>query len=81
LRAPATIPLAAGSLTYGPSKAALEALSAIMAEDLDGTSMITDETGFERAAMIQPDVMAPLLLRLVSEAAGNVTGGRSLRIR
>ncbi len=31
--------LAAGSPTYGPSKAALEALSAIMAKDLDGSGM------------------------------------------
>src|SRR5271169_6130281 len=31
--------LAAGSPTYGPSKAALEALSAIMAKDLDGTGV------------------------------------------
>ena len=29
--------LNAGNPTYGPSKAALEALSAIMAKDLDGT--------------------------------------------
>ena len=28
-----------GSRTYGPSKAALEALSAIMAKDLDGTGV------------------------------------------
>jgi NAD(P)-dependent dehydrogenase (short-subunit alcohol dehydrogenase family) len=31
--------LNAGSPTYGPSKAALEALSAIMAKDLDGTGV------------------------------------------
>jgi NAD(P)-dependent dehydrogenase (short-subunit alcohol dehydrogenase family) len=51
---------------YGPSKAALEALSAIMAKDLDGsgvtvnvlvpggvtnTPMISDEAGFERDAV------------------------------
>ena len=56
--------LNAGSPTYGPSKAALEALSAIMAKDLDGTGvtvnvlvpggvtntpMISDEAGFDRA--------------------------------
>jgi NAD(P)-dependent dehydrogenase (short-subunit alcohol dehydrogenase family) len=87
--------LAAGNPTYGPSKAALEALSAIMAKDLDGTGvtvnvlvpggitntpMISDEAGFERAAMIQPEVMAPPLVWLVSEAAGNVTGRRFLGI-
>ena len=59
--------LNAGSPTYGPSKAALEALSAIMAKDLDGTGvtvnvlvpggitntpMIADEAGFARDTMI-----------------------------
>src|SRR5271165_4140221 len=87
--------LNAGSPTYGPSKAALEALSAIMAKDLDGTGvtvnvlvpggitntpMISDEAGFERAAMIPPEVMAPPLVWLLSEAAGNVTGRRFLAV-
>jgi NAD(P)-dependent dehydrogenase (short-subunit alcohol dehydrogenase family) len=64
--------LNAGSPTYGPSKAALEALSAIMAKDLDGTGvtvnvlvpggvtdtpMISDEVGFDRGKLIQPEVM------------------------
>jgi NAD(P)-dependent dehydrogenase (short-subunit alcohol dehydrogenase family) len=34
-----TVILNAVSPTYGPSKAALEALSAIMAKDLDGTGV------------------------------------------
>ncbi len=87
--------LNAGSPTYGPSKAALEALSAIMAKDLDGTGvtvnvlvpggitntpMIADEAGFDRAAMIQPEVMAPPLIWLVSDAARKVTGRRFLAI-
>ncbi len=87
--------LNAGSPTYGPSKAALEALSAIMAKDLDGTGvtvnvlvpggitntpMISDEAGFDRAGMIQPEVMAPPLVWLVSEEAGNVTGRRFLAV-
>jgi hypothetical protein len=77
--------LNAGSPTYGPSKAALEALSAIMAKDLDGTGvtvnvlvpggitntpMVSDEAGFERAKLIQPEVMVPPLLWLVSDVAG-----------
>jgi NAD(P)-dependent dehydrogenase (short-subunit alcohol dehydrogenase family) len=85
--------LNAGSPTYGPSKAALEALSAIMAKDLAGTGvtvnvlvpggitntpMVSDEAGFERAKMIQPEVMAPPLVWLVSDAAGKVTGRRFL---
>jgi NAD(P)-dependent dehydrogenase (short-subunit alcohol dehydrogenase family) len=87
--------LNAGSPTYGPSKAALEALSAIMAKDLDGTEvtvnvlvpggvtntpMISDEAGFERASLIQPEVMAPPLVWLVSDAAGKVTGRRFLAV-
>ena len=86
--------LNAGSPTYGPSKAALEALSAIMAKDLDGTGVtvnvlvpggitntpMVSEAGFDRAKMIQPEVMVPPLLWLVSEAAGNVTGRRFLGV-
>jgi hypothetical protein len=81
--------LNAGSPTYGPSKAALEALRAIMAKDLDGTgvivnvlvpgemtntSMISDEARFDRAKLIQPEVMAQPLFWLVSDAGGKVTG-------
>ena len=87
--------LNAGSPTYGPSKAALEALSAIMAKDLDGTGvtvnvlvpggvtntpMISDEAGFDRNKLIQPEVMVPPLLWLVSEAAAKVTGRRFLGV-
>jgi len=86
--------LNAGSPTYGPSKAALEALSAIMAKDLDGgvtvnvlvpggvtnTPMISDEAGFDRGRLIQPEVIVPPLLWLVSVAAGKVTGRRFLGI-
>jgi len=85
----------AGSPTYGPSKAALEAFSAIMAKDLDGsgvtvnvlvpggvtnTPMVPDESGFDRQQMIQPEVMAPPLVWLVSEAASGVTGRRFLAV-
>ena len=62
--------LNAGNPTYGPFKAALEALNAIMAKDLDGTEvtvnvlvpggatntpMISDEPRFDRAKLIQPE--------------------------
>jgi NAD(P)-dependent dehydrogenase (short-subunit alcohol dehydrogenase family) len=88
--------LNAGSPTYGPSKAALEALSAIMAKDLDGTGvtvnvlapggvtntpMISDEAGFDRAKLIQPEVMVSPLLWLISDAAAKVTGRRFLGIQ
>ena len=87
--------LNAGSPTYGPTKAALEALSAIMAKDLDGTGvtvnvlvpggvtntpMISDEAGFDRAKLIQPEVMVSPLLWLVSDAAAKVTGRRFLGV-
>ncbi len=84
-----------GSPTYGPSKAALEASSAIMAKDLAGTgitvnvlvpggvtntAMVPLEAGFDRAEMIQPAVMAPPLNWLVSDEAGEVTGRRFLAV-
>jgi NAD(P)-dependent dehydrogenase (short-subunit alcohol dehydrogenase family) len=84
-----------GSPTYGPSKAALEAFSAIMAKDLEGTGitvnvlvpggvtntpMVPQEAGFERSEMIQPEVMAPPLVWLVSNAAQAVTGQRFLAV-
>jgi len=87
--------LNAGAPTDGPSKAALEALSAIMAKDLEGTGvtvnvlvpggvtntpMISDEAGFDRAKLIQPEVMVPPLLWLVSDGAGKVTGRRFLGV-
>ncbi|MBV8889059.1 MAG: SDR family oxidoreductase [Alphaproteobacteria bacterium] len=87
--------LRSGSPTYGPSKAALEALTAIMAKDLDGTGvtanvlvpggvtntgMVPAESGFARDRMIQPGVMAPPLVWLVSDAADAVTGRRFLAV-
>jgi NAD(P)-dependent dehydrogenase (short-subunit alcohol dehydrogenase family) len=84
-----------GSPTYGPSKAALEAFSAIMAKDLAGTGvtvnvlvpggvtntpMVPLEAGYDRGEMIQPAVMAPPLNWLVSDAAGGVTGRRFLAV-
>jgi NAD(P)-dependent dehydrogenase (short-subunit alcohol dehydrogenase family) len=84
-----------GSPTYGPSKAALEAFSAIMSKDLDGsgvtvnvlvpggvtnTPMVPLEAGFDRQDMIQPEVMAPPLVWLASDAAGGVTGRRFLAV-
>ena len=84
-----------GSPAYGPSKAALEAFSAIMAKDLAGTGvtvnvlvpggvtntpMVPLEAGYDRAEMIQPAVMAPPLNWLVSDAAAGVTGRRFLAV-
>jgi NAD(P)-dependent dehydrogenase (short-subunit alcohol dehydrogenase family) len=84
-----------GSPTYGPSKAALEAFSAIMAKDLAGTGvtvnvlvpggvtntgMVPLEAGYAREEMIQPAVMASPLNWLVSDAAAAVTGRRFLAV-
>lgn len=84
-----------GSPTYGPSKAALEAFSAIMAKDLAGTGvtvnvlvpggvtntgMVPLVAGYDREEMIQPAVMAPPLVWLVSDAAAQVTGRRFLAV-
>ena len=84
-----------GSPTYGPSKAALEAFSAIMAKDLDGTGvtvnvlvpggvtntgMVPLEAGYQREEMIQPAVMAAPLNWLVSDAAAEVSGRRFLAV-
>jgi NAD(P)-dependent dehydrogenase (short-subunit alcohol dehydrogenase family) len=84
-----------GSPTYGPSKAALEAFSAIMAKDLadtgvtvnvlvpggvTNTGMVPLEAGYAREEMIQPAVMAPPLNWLVSDAAARVSGRRFLAV-
>lgn len=84
-----------GSPTYGPSKAALEAFSAIMAKDLAGTGvtvnvlvpggmtntgMIPMEAGYAREDMIQPAVMVAPLNWLVSDAAAATTGRRFLGV-
>jgi 3-oxoacyl-[acyl-carrier protein] reductase len=82
-----------GSTPYGPSKASAEALSSVMAADLEGTGvtvnviipggavntpMIPAEAPFARDALMQPQVMLPPLLWLVSPAADHVTGKRVL---
>jgi NAD(P)-dependent dehydrogenase (short-subunit alcohol dehydrogenase family) len=84
-----------GSPSYGPSKAALEAMSAVMAKDLAGTGvtvnvlvpggvtntgMVPHESGFDRERMIQPQVMAPPLAWLISDEAADTTGRRFLAV-
>jgi hypothetical protein len=44
------------------------------------TPMILDEAGFDRSKLIQPEVMVPPLLGLVSDVAGKVTGRRFLGV-
>jgi NAD(P)-dependent dehydrogenase (short-subunit alcohol dehydrogenase family) len=82
----------AGFSPYGPSKAALESETIIWAQDLAGTGVTVnallpggatdtdmvprDLAPAVRQKLIQPDVMIPPLLWLVSEAANEVTGAR-----
>jgi len=79
-----------GYLLYGSSKAAAESATAIMAADLAGTGvtanvlvpggvtntpLVGDDAG-ERSKMLQPEIMVPPLLWLVSDAAAAVTARR-----
>jgi NAD(P)-dependent dehydrogenase (short-subunit alcohol dehydrogenase family) len=80
----------AGYLLYGASKAAAESATAIMAADLAGTGvtanvlvpggvtntpLVGDDAG-DRSKMLQPDIMVPPLLWLVSDAADGVNARR-----
>ena len=82
-----------GYCPYGPTKAAAEGLSAVMASDLCGsgvtvnvlvpggivnTPMIPGDAPFIREELIQPEVMLPPLYWLCSHEANDVTGLRFL---
>lgn len=71
-----------GNIGYGGTKASLEAHSAILAQELPGTgvtlnvlvpggvtntAIIPDDCGWDRANMLQPTVMVPPLLWLLSD--------------
>ena len=88
--------LRAGYCPYGPTKAAAEGLSAVMASDLDGTGitvnvlvpggvvntpMIPEDAPFLREEMIQPEAMLSPLYWLCSQEANDVTGLRFLANR
>jgi len=76
---------------YGPTKAALEASSAIWAAELAGsgigvnvitpggptnTGFVPLASGFDRRKMIQPEIMAAPTLWLASEESDGITGQR-----
>jgi len=78
-----------GFSPYGPSKAALESETIIWAQDLTGTGVTVNsllpggatQTGMVPRAiapdrLLDPNIMVPPLLWLVSESADQVTGGR-----
>jgi NAD(P)-dependent dehydrogenase (short-subunit alcohol dehydrogenase family) len=82
----------AGFSPYGPSKAALESETIVWAQDLAGTGVTVNsllpggasDTGMvpesivasERRRLLDPEIMVPPLLWLMSEEAGEVTGAR-----
>jgi NAD(P)-dependent dehydrogenase (short-subunit alcohol dehydrogenase family) len=82
-----------GYVLYGASKAAAEAATAVMAADLVGTGVtanvlvpggmtdtriVPDEAVADRSRLLRPEIMAPPLLWLVSDAAAKVSGRRFL---
>ena len=79
-----------GYLLYGASKAAAEAAMAVLAADLEGTGVtcnvlvpggvtntpLVGEGAGDPAKMLQPEIMVPPLLWLISDAAAAVTARR-----
>ena len=80
-----------GYTPYGPSKAALEAATSCWAKDLKDTGVtanvlvpggpvntgfIPDKAPFDRAELIQPQVMGPPAVWLASDASNGVTDRR-----
>ncbi len=76
---------------YGPLKAALEAISAVWAEELKAdritvnvlipggptdTAFISDDTGWDRAKMLSPAIMGPPACWMISDEAAGYTGNR-----
>lgn len=86
----------AGNTPYGATKAATEALTTMMAADLAGTgvtaniivpggltntALVNDTVPYDRATMLQPEVMVAPLLWLVSKAADGVSSRRYIGAR
>ncbi len=85
-----------GFTPYGPSKAALESMSTIWAQELDGTGITLNvllpggatDTGMipdsfpeaRRSELIDPSVMGPPAIYLASDAAKGVNGQRIVAV-
>jgi NAD(P)-dependent dehydrogenase (short-subunit alcohol dehydrogenase family) len=84
---------AKGSPTYGSSKAGHEAFMASIAQELDGTgvtvnilvpggrantNLIPKDTPYDRASMIQPEVMKAPIVWLASDASNGYHGRRMI---
>ena len=80
-----------GGSPYGPSKAGHEALVATMAQELEGTgvtanilvpggaantNIIPQDSEYDRAALIQPEVMQAPVVWLASEESNEISGRR-----
>jgi NAD(P)-dependent dehydrogenase (short-subunit alcohol dehydrogenase family) len=80
-----------GGVPYGPSKAGHEALVATMAQEFEGTgvtanvlvpggatntNLIAPDAGYDRAALIQPEVMQAPAVWLASDASQACNGRR-----
>jgi len=83
-------------LPYGAVKAALEAMSAVWATELEGsgitvnvlvpggptdTPLISDASGWAREKMLRPQIMGPPARWLVSDDAASFTGRRIVAAR
>ncbi len=88
--------LRAGNTPYGATKAAVEAFTTVMAADLEGTgvtanvivpggltntALVNDSVPYDRATMLQPEVMVGPLLWLVSEKADAINSRRYIGAR
>jgi NAD(P)-dependent dehydrogenase (short-subunit alcohol dehydrogenase family) len=88
--------LRGGFHPYGPCKAALEAMAAGHAREFEGsgvtvnvvvpggpadTPMVPPESGIERRDLIAPEVMAPPIVWLCSQAGDRITGNRYVAAR
>ncbi len=87
--------LGRGRAPYGPSKAVTEAMTTIMAADLQDTGITVNAltpggmantslhigSPYDPAKMLQPEIMVPPLLWLISDAASKVTSRRFVAMR